>query len=137
MSGKLGELVPVGGGDAVPLNQEVITIGRRSSCDVQLDFQNVSGKHCELRFQSGYWYVQDLGSTNGIKVNGERVPKRPLRPGDELGIANHKFTIQYELAVAGSEALEEVMEVDADILSQSLLEKAGLMKPSRPKPGRQ
>ena len=78
----------------------VMTIGRRPSCDIQLNFQNISGTHCELALKNGVWHLRDLGSTNGVKVNGERTLRRPLRPGDEIGIANHKYTIQYQLPPA-------------------------------------
>jgi adenylate cyclase len=125
----LGELVPVGGGDSIPLISDVMTIGRREVCDIQLDFKNVSGTHAELSFRNGVWYVRDLGSTNGIKVNGERTLRRPLRPGDEISVASHKYTIQYQLA-AGS-TLEDVFAEEEDVFGQSLLEKAGLEKPKR------
>ena len=48
-----GELVPIGGGDAIPLIAEVMTIGRRQSCDICLNFQNISGTHCELSLRRG------------------------------------------------------------------------------------
>lgn len=44
----LGILKPVGGGDPVPLTKETLKIGRRPSCDICLDFERISGKHCEL-----------------------------------------------------------------------------------------
>lgn len=128
--GQLGELVPVGGGDAIPLIQEVMTIGRRKSCDIQLDFANVSGTHAELAFRNGVWHVRDMGSTNGIKVNGERTLRRPLRPGDEVAVANHKYTIQYQLAAGTS--IEDVFTEEEDVFGQSLLEKAGLEKAKKP-----
>ncbi|HJZ56229.1 MAG TPA: FHA domain-containing protein [Gemmataceae bacterium] len=131
--GQFGELVPIGGGDTIPLNQDMMTIGRRESCDIRLNFQNVSGTHCELSFRNGVWHIRDLGSTNGIKVNGERTLRRPLRPGDEIGIANHKYTIQYQLA-AGSK-LEDIFTEEEDVFGQSLLEKAGLEKPKKPNTG--
>jgi pSer/pThr/pTyr-binding forkhead associated (FHA) protein len=124
--GQLGELVPVGGGDAIPLNEEVMTIGRRQSCSIQLDFANISGTHAELAFRNGVWHLKDMGSTNGVKVNGERTLRRPLRPGDEVAIANHKYTIQYQLAAGSS--IEEVFNEEEDVFSQSLMEKAGLEK---------
>lgn len=124
-----GELVPVGGGDAIPLTRRVMTMGRRESCDICLRFPNISGLHCELSFRDGYWFVRDLGSTNGIKVNGIRVLQRPLRPGDELAISNRRYTIQYNLASLGLQNLESQMSEDEDLRSQSLLEKAGLAKP--------
>lgn len=131
--GQHGELVPVGGGDVVPLIQDVMTIGRRESCDIRLNYQNVSGTHAELSFRNGVWYIRDLGSTNGVKVNGERTLRRPLRPGDEISVANHKYTIQYHLA-AGS-TLEDVFAEEEDVFGTSLLEKAGLEKPKRPGDG--
>ena len=128
--GQYGELVPVGGGDAIPLNQDVMTIGRRATCDIQLDFANVSGTHAELSFRSGVWHVRDMGSTNGVKVNGERTLRRPLRPGDEIGVANHKYTIHYQLAAGVT--LEDMFAEEENVFGQSLLEKAGLEKPKRP-----
>src|SRR5207253_9618610 len=130
---QLGGLVPVGGGDAVPLIQEIMTIGRRTSCDIQLDFANVSGTHAELAYRNGVWHLRDMGSTNGVKVNGERTLRRPLRPGDEICVANHKYTIHYQLAAGSS--LEDVFAEEEDVFGQSLLEKAGLEKPKKPGPG--
>ena len=127
---QFGELVPVGGGDAIPLVRETMTIGRRESCDICLKFQNISSQHCELSLRNGVWHIQDSGSTNGVKVNGERTQRRPLRPGDEIGIANHKYTIQYQL-VAGS-TIEDVFAEEEDVFKQSLMEKAGLEKTKKP-----
>ena len=69
---KLGELVPCGGGDSIPLLKAKLLVGRRSQCDIVLEFPNVSSQHCEFRFDQGYWQIRDLGSRNGIKVNGTR-----------------------------------------------------------------
>ncbi|MCE9567534.1 MAG: FHA domain-containing protein [Planctomycetes bacterium] len=128
---QLGELVPVGGGDAIPLMSDVMTIGRRESCDICLKFQNISGTHCELAFKDGVWYLRDMGSTNGVKVNGDRTLKRPLRPGDEVSIADHRYTIQYQLP-SGS-TIEDVFAEEEDVFGQSLLEKAGLARPKKPR----
>jgi len=122
-----GELHPVGGGDSIPLIRPVLKVGRRESCDVCLRFPNISGEHCELSFREGYWYVRDLNSTNGIKVNGIRVQEKLLHPNDEIAIGKRRYTIQYELP-AGRTAKEED---EVDIMGQSLLEKAGLERPPR------
>jgi adenylate cyclase len=123
-----GELVPVGGGDTIPLIRDLLTIGRRESCDICLRLPNVSGIHCELNNKDGYWYIKDLGSTNGIKVNGIRVQQKLLHPGDKLTIAKRHWTIEYTLK-AGQRVMEEMME--EDVMSQSLLEKAGLVRPKK------
>ncbi len=111
--GYLAELVPVGGGDAIPLVTDVMTIGRRESCDICLKFQNISGTHCELSLRNGVWHIRDLNSTNGIKVNGERTLHRRLRPGDEIDIAKHKYVINYQAAPG---TLEEAFSEEKRIL---------------------
>lgn len=120
----LGELNPCGGGDSIPLLHEKLLIGRRSSCDICLAVPNVSSHHCELELQDGFWHIRDLGSTNGIKVNGERTLGSVLMPGDEVQVAKSRFRIQY---LVDGEA--PVPEPD-DPFAMSLMEKAGLEKPS-------
>lgn len=124
-----GELVPIGGGDNIPLVREVLTLGRRESCDIRLPYPNVSSVHAQLTFADGYWRIRDLNSTNGIKVNGVRVLEKLLHPNDEITIAKRRYHIIYELP-AGRRAMEEVEE---DMLGRSLLERAGLEKPKRPR----
>jgi pSer/pThr/pTyr-binding forkhead associated (FHA) protein len=126
-----GELVPVGGGDNIPLIRDKLIIGRRDSCDIPLRFPNISGQHCELSFQNGYWVITDLGSTNGVKVEGIKVKKKILKDGDEISIANRLFTIRYSAPAAGTQTLNEILEDEDDIMAQSLLEKAGLVRSKR------
>jgi pSer/pThr/pTyr-binding forkhead associated (FHA) protein len=122
-----GELVPVGGGDAIPLVRSTLSIGRRETCDVCLRFSNVSSKHCELYFNEGFWFVRDLGSTNGTRVNGKRITqKKLLRPGDLVTVAKQKFTITYHIPI-GQEVVVDTG--DEEDINQPLLEKAGLARP--------
>ncbi|MFV0444477.1 MAG: FHA domain-containing protein [Planctomycetaceae bacterium] len=118
-----GELNPVGGGDPIPLLKPRVLIGRRSNCDVVLDFPNVSSQHCQLELTNGFWFVRDLNSRNGIKVNGERCDSHWLQPGDELSVARHVFKIGYQPAADAPPPQEE-----EDPLAIGLLEKAGLMR---------
>lgn len=118
----LGELLPQGGGDPIPLLKPKLLIGRRDSCDIALRFPNVSSHHCELEFLNGFWHIRDLGSSNGIKVNGARVDSKWLLSGDELSIAKHHYTISYvQMADAPPPSDEDGPEL-------SLLEKAGLAR---------
>jgi adenylate cyclase len=124
-----GELVPVGGGDTIPLLKPTLTVGRRESCDIVLRFANVSGQHCQLSLENGYWFVQDLHSQNGTKVNGHRIVRKRLDPGDMLSMAKHKYTIKYspaELGASGPPPSDE--EELENVLSKSLLERAGLQR---------
>lgn len=131
-----GYLLPMSGGDPIPLLKERIVVGRRPECDIRLDASNVSGKHCELRFERGGWILKDLGSTNGVKVNGDRVDhRRRLIPGDEVVFARkHYYKIQFEME-GGLEAIREVAPPEEDnddnFMSKPLLERAGLQQKPR------
>ena len=73
------------------------TIGRSRDADCVLRDPNVSRHHAELRRSStGDWTIADLGSTNGIKVNGRRVGSTRLRSGDQvtLGTTTFRFDIE-------------------------------------------
>ena len=117
----LGLLIPVGGGDPIPLLKPSLIVGRRPSCDIRLDYANVSSHHCRLEYVNGYWRAADV-SRNGTKVNGERIDEKFLQPGDTVSFARHAFEIQYTPDPDGVPPSEE-----ADDFSLSLLEKAGLL----------
>ena len=125
-----GTLVPVGGGDPIPLVKTELLVGRRPSCDVRLEFENVSGKHATLTIMNGLWHVRDMGSTNGTFVNGSRLStSHTVMPDDELGFADHLYTIDYtpsgpESLISGHHALEEEVP-DERRRHHSLMELAG------------
>lgn len=121
----LGELIPCGGGDPVPLLKPKLLIGRRSSCDISLGFPNVSSHHCQLELINGYWNIRDLNSRNGIKVNGVRCDSRWVLPGDEVSIAKHRYEVVYSPDTDAPPPAEE------DPFAISLMEKAGLARRDR------
>jgi pSer/pThr/pTyr-binding forkhead associated (FHA) protein len=130
LSELLGLLTPVGGGDPIPLVKAELVVGRRPGCDIRLDYENISGKHCSLRFINGIWMVRDLGSTNGTTVNGTALAsEQSVMPDEELGIAGHMFTIAYD--PAGPEAfLSGHRDLDEEVVEErhrhSLMDLAGL-----------
>ena len=123
----LGELVPIGGGDPIPLFKRTLLVGRRESCDIVLRFDNVSAHHCQLVVHGGYWYVKDLNSRNGVKVNNSRIVEKRLDPGDVLYVANHRYAVKYFPIELGAVGPPPPDTVPADIFSKSLLERAGLV----------
>jgi adenylate cyclase len=124
-----GELVPVGGGDTIPLLRKTLLVGRRESCDIVLRFSNVSAHHCQLTINGGYWYVRDLDSRNGTKVNGTRVTEKRLDSGDVLSVAKHKYQVKYSPSSLGAVGPPPVEDDDrSDVFGKSLLERAGLAK---------
>ncbi|GIX03141.1 MAG: hypothetical protein KatS3mg113_0147 [Planctomycetaceae bacterium] len=127
-----GELIPLGGGDPIPLLKPRLLVGRRPSCDITLDFPNVSSHHCEMELINGYWRLRNLSNTNGTKVNGERITEKFVQPGDTISFAKHQYEIVYTPdPTAGPPPEEE------NPFSRSLLEKAGLSRgdsyPRRPR----
>jgi hypothetical protein len=91
-----GKAMLVGGGKRTVLSGSRVTIGRSRDCDVTLDDANVSRRHAELRREGAAWVVADLGSTNGVKVNGHRVHERPLQPGDEIVLGLERLTFEVQ-----------------------------------------
>lgn len=121
-----GELLPLGGGDPIPLLKTELIVGRREGADIVLRFPNVSGHHCELALGDGYWTIKDLRSSNGIKVNGTRVSEQRLEPGDKLSIANHEYEIAFDPLRLGAAGRPEEKIREESIFNRSLLETAGL-----------
>jgi pSer/pThr/pTyr-binding forkhead associated (FHA) protein len=121
-----GELIPVGGGDPIPLLKKTLLVGRRESCDVVLRFSNVSAHHCQLTVNAGYWHVRDLQSRNGVKVNGVRVTDKRIDPGDILSVAKHKYEVNYSPIDLGAVGPPPPEMPNSDFFSKSLLERAGL-----------
>jgi adenylate cyclase len=126
-----GELVPLGGGDPIPLLKKRLRIGRRDGCDIILAFGNVSSYHCLLEIEEGYWFVRDLNSRNGVKINEKKLMpgvRKRLDPNDELRIAKHKFSVSYDPTANGAYGTPPQDEMVDDFFQKSLLDRAGLKK---------
>lgn len=79
------------------LDGPVATIGRSRDCDCVIRDPNVSRRHAELRRRSaGVWEIEDLGSTNGLEVNGRRVSRSRLSPGDQVTLGTKTFVFDIE-----------------------------------------
>jgi Protein of unknown function (DUF3662)/FHA domain len=79
------------------LDGPVAVLGRSRECDCVFPDPNVSRRHAELRRSSnGDWGIVDLGSTNGVKINGRRVDRSRLAPGDEVVLGTTRFTFDIE-----------------------------------------
>jgi adenylate cyclase len=109
--------------------KRTLTIGRRDSNDIVLQYENISGHHCQLTVNYGYWYVKDMNSRNGVKVNNARIEaEKRLDPGDVLSIAKHRFEVHYSPADLGAVGPPPDDESTGAIFGKSLLERAGLAK---------
>src|SRR5437016_5449196 len=76
----------------IPLGAPVITIGRLPENMVVLSHPQVSGRHARLELAQGGYRIIDVGSTNHVYVNTQRITNQLLQPGDEIRIGPYKFT---------------------------------------------
>ena len=109
-------LVALDEGPDIMLDRAMVVVGRHPSCDTRLDSLRVSRQHCCMSQDKGEVTVRDLGSTNGIRINGQRVERGRLRPGDELSIAHIRFRLE-----------------NGQGHEQTIVESDGLLGPASPK----
>jgi hypothetical protein len=83
-------------GDNFEVKQRRVVIGRSRDCDIQLADANVSRRHGELRQEGASYWIVDLGSTNGLEVNGKRVKRAKLRSGDTITMGSTELTFARE-----------------------------------------
>src|SRR5437588_13039444 len=82
------------------LGAEPTLIGRAGECQVQTQDAMVSRRHARIVWDGGYW-IEDLGSSNGVYVGAERVQRSPLRPGDEVRCGSLVLRLVPDIASRG------------------------------------
>ena len=88
-------LVPLEAGTTIDVTKDLILVGRKEDCDVRIDHKSISKLHCVIVKTDGLLLLRDLGSTNGTRVNGQRVRRAALLPNDQLQIASLRFSVQF------------------------------------------
>lgn len=99
----------------VPFVRDEITIGRKEGNTIRLTERNVSRRHARLRRNGERLVVEDLGSYNGVSVNGARIgAETELRAGDQVGIGDYLLAVQAEgLEVASDAGMAPGQEIAA------------------------
>lgn len=125
----LAQLLPRAGGPPITLDRAITVIGRSAKlCDLVVDHSSVSKQHCMLVKTDGLVYLRDLGSTNGTRVNGQRVIRGALLPGDLLSLSGVSFKIHLgpdtgpaaRVSLAGATELIPVINPDAAGLESTI-----------------
>ncbi|MGZ3418389.1 MAG: FHA domain-containing protein [Polyangiales bacterium] len=92
----LGALTAVYQGERTSVNKEKFIIGRgRQTSDLTIKDPNVSRQHAMIEFQNGVYYMVDLGSTNGVEYQGQRVTRKAIMEGDVFRICDHEVVFTY------------------------------------------
>lgn len=103
----LAQLISIKGDRAIRITKDITVVGRRPEvCDLVIPSDSISKIHSVISKTDGLLFVRDLGSTNGTRVNGQRVTRGALLPGDELSFASIKFKVH--LGPAPASVAEEV-----------------------------
>jgi len=92
----LGALTALYQGERTSVNKEKFIIGRgRQTSDLTIKDPNVSRQHAMIEFQNGVYYMVDLGSTNGVEYQGQRVTRKAIVEGDTFRICDHDVVFTY------------------------------------------
>jgi pSer/pThr/pTyr-binding forkhead associated (FHA) protein len=92
------QLVSLSDGPSILVNKPILLIGRHPECDIQIDSRKVSRRHCCVAQVADYLVVRDLGSTNGIRINGVRVLEGKLKESDELTIGGNRYQVTWDVS---------------------------------------
>jgi ABC-type multidrug transport system ATPase subunit/pSer/pThr/pTyr-binding forkhead associated (FHA) protein len=107
-------------GKTYPLEGEDILIGREPNSTLQIDSPGVSRKHARLTFQNNQYVLEDLGSSNGTYVNGERILQpSPLKNGDIIGLGR---MIQLEYQATMPPVSATMIENELPLISGTMIE---------------
>jgi pSer/pThr/pTyr-binding forkhead associated (FHA) protein len=117
------QLVPLDGGGPIEIEKDLVVVGRKEECDLRLEHKSVSKMHCIIVKTDGLLLLRDLGSTNGTRVNGQRVRRAALLPNDQLSIASCKFRVALgpdAVAAPPSVQDEKTQHLDANEVAKML-----------------
>src|SRR5262245_2288202 len=88
------QLIALSEGPSILLDKPILLLGRNPECDIQIESRKISRRHCCIAQVNDYLVIRDLGSTNGIRINGVRVLEGRVKPGDEITIGNHRHQVR-------------------------------------------
>jgi hypothetical protein len=84
-------------GEAFQVTKDRFIIGRgKQTSDLTIKDPNVSRQHAMIEFSSGQYYIVDMGSTNGVEFNGQRVQRKVINEGDTFRVCDHELIFTYD-----------------------------------------
>src|SRR5713226_7097195 len=89
------QLVSLTDGPTLIVDKPILLIGRHPECDIQIDSRKISRRHCCIAQVADYLVIRDLGSTNGIRINGSRLLEGRLAEGDEVLIGASRYRVSW------------------------------------------
>ena len=108
---------------ALPVTEAATTIGRDDGNSLQLPDPQVSKRHAVIRAKGDVWMIEDLNSTNGIKVNGESVKRAELNNGDRIRIG--PFELVFESTTDDEWVPSLVIDMSSKVAYQTIVQPPG------------
>ena len=108
----LAQLIPSDGSGPINVTKNITIVGRKQGlCDLVIDHPSISKLHCAIARTDGLLFIRDLGSTNGTKVNGQRVSRGALIPGDEVTFAGVTYRVHLGPGDSGVHEMERTEQL--------------------------
>jgi pSer/pThr/pTyr-binding forkhead associated (FHA) protein len=83
-------------GETFQVTKDRFIIGRgKQSSDLTIKDPNVSRQHAMIEFLNGQYYIVDMGSTNGVEYNGQRVQRKVINEGDSFRVCDHELRFSF------------------------------------------
>src|SRR5579862_4663558 len=95
MAAQAPKLLALSDGPNLVLDKPIVLIGRHQECDIQIPSRKISRRHCCIAQVADHLVIRDLGSTNGIRVNGLKILEGQLKPNDEVMIGNMRYQVKW------------------------------------------
>lgn len=119
MPARLVPLTP-GLSPSIPLERPVVLIGRMADCDAQIRHPRVSRRHCCVAQVGESLVMRDLGSTNGVRINGYTIEEAAIEAGDEVAVGPILFRVDIPArapAPPGALDLPSDLDENSDLVS--------------------
>ncbi|MEM7455118.1 MAG: FHA domain-containing protein [Planctomycetota bacterium] len=126
-----GILDPVSDGDSIPLTKKRLRVGRREGNDIVINLANLSGHHALLELDRGYWFVRDLRSKNGVKVEGRQIQAgttKRIDPGNRVSFGSAEYILRYDPGGSSDDTAPPPDEQIQNLFGSRLMDRAGSSK---------
>lgn len=100
----------------ISLLRPILLVGRHAECDVRIDLPQISRRHCCVALADDRVLIRDLGSRNGLRVNGRLIDEARIYPGDEVAIGPllYRYEVEAPATVARPRADPQADANDPD-----------------------
>lgn len=120
--------------DEHPILHEQLTIGRNIDNDIHIDDSTISNHHARIIVESNNSYVEDLNSTNGTYVNGQRIKRHALKNGDCVMIGQHQLLFKPLTNQLVDEDHEPTLQMSSNTIEQQLQSNPVTRQTNKPAP---